>query len=398
MNDHLPHPNTWAADGVDHINLSHEATVEVIQVLNLEPIRLPASAKKSPPSYKPKLAFEHVPFGKFRSIAHFKCFLLDGGVPEWLKQASCHKLYGYIIQRRKTRQRVSYPPHYYALILDAMDQCLQQHPAWKQQLVETTLPFDYYYTITADGLDFVRRERVISANWLINIYTELRNAYREGRAVNVERFLNQKLQHIKFYHGVYPEIGAAAATPAAPVVLLDNLLAAQDSAADFQNSDWEALANIELVGETATLDADNLNSALPEKMPTDHIQGEEPAPETDLEVFLQHHTDPASQLLTAAMEPLPESAEPADAGSNTSQTNEVGHVFWHESDTPDTGLDSMQPMPVIPADSLSSVNQSLGRLHSDSGEEENKWLDSDIGDGQPEAVTTAEPDDWGNYQ
>ena len=158
--DVLPNLETIGEDGVDHINIWEYAQTELGKCL----------------SHDVAIGFIHPVVGRFKSIVGFFNYIRSEERDDRLRQLSSKVANTHF--KKLTPVKV---PGFKALVMDANWLKVQQNPALKAALMESTLPFDCWYTYKRkDGV----RQRPAIAFWIVPGFTEIRNALLENREPN----------------------------------------------------------------------------------------------------------------------------------------------------------------------------------------------------------------------
>lgn len=146
--------NTPDQDGITHINIFSKGSTEL-------------GRKLSHFAYAP---FIHPYFGPFKSMEGFWYYIRAVEPDDKLRELVGHeaKFYG----REKETKFLN---NFQEIIMDANYQKIEQNPDIKKLMLESTLPFDHYYTF---GPKQVRLSQFI---WLIEGFESIRTAIKNNQ-------------------------------------------------------------------------------------------------------------------------------------------------------------------------------------------------------------------------
>lgn len=171
-----PSPMNWIEDGVDHINISDTATTTLGQALEL----------------RAKIPFKHSIFGNFDNIESFWFYIRSEERDDRLRCLSGVALSKFVKTLTLTNVR-----NFKAIILDSMYQRIYQSPVLFDEVVKSTLPFEYYHT-NESGI----RIRPNFFKWMITGLEEIRASLKEDRDPDFYHFMDDP--HNDMYHYVVP--------------------------------------------------------------------------------------------------------------------------------------------------------------------------------------------------
>lgn len=156
--------NNLIGDGEDHINTHHQGTTDLGKALSMYG------------DYE----FTHSRYGRFRTVYGLMAWLGHVDQPDQYRTMAAQAVH----VNRQPRSQDQYIHNYHLTIVDATWQKICAYPELKKALIESTLPFDYYYhNVLKEGSVRIRN---ISSPWLIAGFEELRLAAKEGREPNLE--------------------------------------------------------------------------------------------------------------------------------------------------------------------------------------------------------------------
>jgi len=162
--DPKPSPMSWIQDGIDHINIWEYGATEIGKVL----------------AHNTTLPFHHHIFGNFNCMEAFWHYISSVEHDDRIRTMRGRSLYEF--SKKLTKLQV---PNFCAIIIDANWQKIKRYPEIQEALIESTLPFDCYYTQRkAAGI----RIRTPYASWLIDGFEEIRRALKEEREPNLTKF------------------------------------------------------------------------------------------------------------------------------------------------------------------------------------------------------------------
>ena len=164
---HPINPNTRGADGEDHINISPYAATELGRAISNEVA----------------VDVRHKIFGKFRSITGFWYYIKSKE-----RDDRCRQLIAKGLKDFTKGLTLSEVKNFRAIILDTVWMKVEQYPAIREALRESTLPFECYFEDRNTGL----RQRPNYFSWFLDGMNEIRLAVQEDRLPDLERFLDDK--------------------------------------------------------------------------------------------------------------------------------------------------------------------------------------------------------------
>lgn len=160
-------PNTRGADGEDHINISPYAATELGRAISNEVA----------------VDVRHKIFGKFRSVTGFWYYIKSKE-----RDDRCRQLIAKGLKDFTKGLTLSEVKNFRAIILDTVWMKVEQYPAIREALRESTLPFECYFEDRNTGL----RQRPNYFSWFLDGMNEIRSAIQEDRLPDLERFLDDK--------------------------------------------------------------------------------------------------------------------------------------------------------------------------------------------------------------
>lgn len=160
-------PNTRGADGEDHINISPYAATELGRAISNEVA----------------VDVRHKIFGKFRSVTGFWYYIKSKE-----RDDRCRQLIAKGLKDFTKGLILSEVKNFRAIILDTVWKKVEQYPAIREALCESTLPFECYFEDRNTGL----RQRPNYFSWFLDGMNEIRLAIQEDRLPDLERFLDDK--------------------------------------------------------------------------------------------------------------------------------------------------------------------------------------------------------------
>lgn len=160
-------PNTRGADGEDHINISPYAATELGRAISNEVA----------------VDVRHKIFGKFRSVTGFWYYIKSKE-----RDDRCRQLIAKGLKDFTKGLTLSEVKNFRAIILDTVWMKVEQYPAIREALRESTLPFECYFEDRNTGL----RQRPNYFSWFLDGMNEIRLAVQEDRLPDLERFLDDK--------------------------------------------------------------------------------------------------------------------------------------------------------------------------------------------------------------
>lgn len=177
----LPCADTVGSDGVDHINIYSKAKTDLGLALAL-----------SCP-----LSFRHSVFGKFKSVESFWFYLRTTERDDRIRTmsgGSLRKFAGKLKQQRVV--------NFCAIFMDANWQKVKQFPEIENEMRDSVLPFEMYYTYRrVNGV----RIRPTYAHWMISGFEEIRKALKENREPDFRWLMDNK--NIGLLDSVLPKHG-----------------------------------------------------------------------------------------------------------------------------------------------------------------------------------------------
>lgn len=160
-------PNTRGTDGEDHINISPYAATELGRAISNEVA----------------VDVRHKIFGKFRSVTGFWYYIKSKE-----RDDRCRQLIAKGLKDFTKGLTLSEVKNFRAIILDTVWMKVEQYPAIREALRESTLPFECYFEDRNTGL----RQRPNYFSWFLDGMNEIRLAIQEDRLPDLERFLDDK--------------------------------------------------------------------------------------------------------------------------------------------------------------------------------------------------------------
>jgi hypothetical protein len=154
-------------DGVDHLNIWSFAKTELGVLL----------------SFSTNLRFNHEQLFNFSSIDCLWQYITIIEPSEKIRNVPSRILRSMVKELPK-RSVVNFR----AVIMDANWQKIQQYPDIKDAIIESTLPFDFYYFIRATET----RVRYKNAFWVLKGFEEIRKALKEARDPNFDFLIDDK--------------------------------------------------------------------------------------------------------------------------------------------------------------------------------------------------------------
>jgi len=151
--------NQWAADGVDHINISRYSVTHLGKILNLD---------------HPQF-WEHPKLGGFRSLNSLWFFLRAKYKLDEIRNLTGYQLKTFVDQ--KCGGFSMSIPNFRAVILDSAYVRVKSCKGMAKELADSDLPFDCYRVMPDGGL----RTRFEHSLWYSGGYEEIRAALQEGR-------------------------------------------------------------------------------------------------------------------------------------------------------------------------------------------------------------------------
>lgn len=148
-------------DGVDHLNIWNYAKTELGVLL----------------SFSTNLRFNHSKLFNFSSIDCLWQYICITEPSEKIRTMSSKTLRVSVKDLPK-RTVVNFR----AVIMDANWQKIQQYPDIKAAIIESTLPFDFYYIVKATDT----RIRYKNSFWVLKGFEEIRKALKENRLPNFD--------------------------------------------------------------------------------------------------------------------------------------------------------------------------------------------------------------------
>jgi hypothetical protein len=153
----LPAPDTIGVDGVNHINIYEGGATELGKAL----------------THSIHIGFVHQVFGRFGSIETFWHYIRSVERDDRMRNMPHNKLLKF--SEKLQTQRI---PNFYALIMQANYDKINQTPEILNAMRDSSLPFDYYYMYKRkDGI----RIRRTFAHWVVPGFEEIRKALKEKR-------------------------------------------------------------------------------------------------------------------------------------------------------------------------------------------------------------------------
>lgn len=158
-----PHRNVslWLDDGVDHINISSFGKTGLGQAL----------------SHASPIRFKHSIFGFFISMESFWHYIQSEEQDDRLRSMTGRNLQNF--GRKLTRRMVT---NFRAIIMDSNYQRIMQNDKLKEELKNSTLPFDCYYIDRETSF----RKRLSYFHWMLQGFEEIRTALKEDREPNFD--------------------------------------------------------------------------------------------------------------------------------------------------------------------------------------------------------------------
>lgn len=157
-----PIPSPSGVDGVDHINIWDRGNTELGKLL----------------SHSAALSFVHNIFGRFNTIESFWHYIRSVERDDRIRTMS-----GLPLKRFSEKLQTVRVRNFKAIIMDANWQKVKQYPILVEELTDSTLPIEcYYHYKREDGV----RIRPNFSPWLIQGFTEIRNALKENREPNFD--------------------------------------------------------------------------------------------------------------------------------------------------------------------------------------------------------------------
>ncbi len=163
-----PYPhnvNSLVKDGVDHINISQNATTDLGLSLN------------------PEIAidFLHPVFGEFNSLTGFWYYIKSKE-----RDNKCRKLIGKALRVFTDTLTLDEVKNFRAIILEAMWIKINQHDAIKEEVINSTLPFDCYFI----DIHTKTRRRPKFFSWFLRGMNDIRNALKEGKTPDFSKYFD----------------------------------------------------------------------------------------------------------------------------------------------------------------------------------------------------------------
>lgn len=155
LDEPSPSAMNWKADGVDHINISRQASTDLGFALN----------NSSP------LDFYHSVFGYFGSMETFWHYIQSKERDDRIRGMK-----GPVLQNFVSMLTWNTVVNFRAIIMDSNYQRIKEYDALQDELRNSTLPFDCY-TVNAAGI----RIRPTFFKWLTFGFEEIRKALKENR-------------------------------------------------------------------------------------------------------------------------------------------------------------------------------------------------------------------------
>jgi hypothetical protein len=163
---HNVNPNDLKTDGEDHINISLFGKTELGNLLSNEV----------------SLDVKHNIFGRFRSVTSFWYYIKSKE-----RDDRCRTLIGKHIKEFSKELTLDEVKNFRAIILDTVYQKINQYPAIKEAVKDSTLRFECYFEDINSGL----RQRPKYFTWFLDGMEELRTAVKENREPMLSRFLDE---------------------------------------------------------------------------------------------------------------------------------------------------------------------------------------------------------------
>lgn len=144
-------------DGVTHINIFSKGKTELGRRL----------------SHFDKSPFIHPYFGPFNSMEGFWYYIRAVKPDDKLRMLIGHeaKFYGRELESR-------FLPNFQTIIMDANYQKIMQNPEIKDLMIESTLPFDHYYTF--GSYNAIKQVRLQQFSWLVEGFEQIRRKLKNG--------------------------------------------------------------------------------------------------------------------------------------------------------------------------------------------------------------------------
>lgn len=159
-----PHDvNTLKKDGEDHINISQNAATDLGLSLN------------------PEIAidFTHPVFGKFNSLTGFWYYIKSQE-----RDNKCRKLIGKALRIFTDSLTLNEVKNFRAIILEAMWFKINEHEAIKEEVINSTLPFDCYFI----DIHTKTRRRPKFFSWFLHGMNDIRTALKAGETPDFTKY------------------------------------------------------------------------------------------------------------------------------------------------------------------------------------------------------------------
>lgn len=155
------HPHS-EMDGVDHINIDSRAKTELGRWL----------------THMQEAHFKHTRFGPFSSMEGFWAFARNGCTGDQYRRYR-----GMTAVRASRKIETRKLANFYEIMLEANYAKIDQHPAFKKALIESTLPFEHYYIHGPKGAKAGSPGILIKPamdDMMVTMMTQLREMFRNG--------------------------------------------------------------------------------------------------------------------------------------------------------------------------------------------------------------------------
>lgn len=164
----LPSILTLGQDGEDHINCDKSAKSDLGLALAITT----------------DLEWRHEMLGKFLSIQRFWYYITSPSLNDKFRSIRWQEL-----RRLQAEEGTESMPNFRALMIDALAQRIKQYPEIVEAIKNSTLPFDCYSEAReGSAKEAGTRTRQAYADWIVEGLTEIRNALKEDREVNIDHF------------------------------------------------------------------------------------------------------------------------------------------------------------------------------------------------------------------
>ena len=175
---YLPaNPNSWIADGVDHINIFRSSDSLLGRYLNLDFAR----------------RFNNPTLGHFRSINSAWFYLRARNRDESIRELNGAALKKYVSSIGGAKELI---PNFQALILHIAYLRIKNNKEFNSLMLSTTLPFDCYQP-NENGL----ATRFAHSGWFAEGHDEIRNAIRENRDPDFSFAMDRNSPYQNVYEG-----------------------------------------------------------------------------------------------------------------------------------------------------------------------------------------------------